>query len=101
MKFDHSCSSKPPDPCAHSHSSPACSPSTPCAPVHRGILIQLGGFEILLRKSVCSAELLVRLILGWPADIGLVVRRVRVNVVGFPGFLDHRHLASRKLLQLL
>src|SRR6266404_7532395 len=86
---------------SHSHWSPACSPSTPCAPVHHGILIQLSGFEILVRKFICDAELLVSLVLLRSTDISLVMSRVREDVVGFSGFLDHRDLAGRKRLELL
>src|SRR5256885_387948 len=63
LKFNQSCSSKPPDPYSHSHWSPACAPSTPSTPVHLRILVHLRGFEILVGKLICGADLLVSLVL--------------------------------------
>src|SRR6266581_8179949 len=101
MKLDQSCSSKPPNPYAHSHWSPACAPSTPSTPVHLRILVHLSGFEILVGKFICGAGLLVSLVLIRPTDIGPVLSRVWENVIGFPGFLDHGYFTWRKLLELL
>src|SRR6266516_7572043 len=101
MKFDQSCSSKPPDPYSHSHRSPAHAPAAPCTPLHLRILVHLSGLEILVRNVICGAELLVSLVLPRSTDIGLVMCRVRENVVGFPLPVDHGHMARRKLLQLL
>src|SRR5882762_8049537 len=101
MKLDQSCSSKPPDPYSHSHRSPAHTPTAPCPPLHLRILVHFSGLEILVRNVICGAELLVRLILVRSADIGLVMRRVRENVVGSPFSVDHGHMARRKLLKLL
>src|SRR5882762_1173934 len=101
MKFDQSCSSKPPNPYAHSHRSPAHTPSTPCTPLHLRILVHLSGLEILVRNVICGAELLVCLVLPRSADIGLVMSRIRENVAGSPLSVDHGHMARRKLLELL
>src|SRR5207237_393438 len=101
MKFKQSCSSKPPDPYSHSHRSPARAPSSPRTPLHGCILVHFSGFEILVRNVIYCADLLVRLILLRSADIGLVMSRVRENVVGSPLPVDHGHMARRKLLELL
>src|SRR4029077_6597286 len=101
MKFKQSCSSKPPDPYSHSHRSPANAPAAPCTPLHGCVLVHLSGLEILVRNVICGAELLVSLILLRSTDIGLVMSRVRENVVGSPFPVDHGHMARRKLLQLL
>src|SRR6266436_7475639 len=101
MKLDQSCSSKPPDPYSHSHRSPAHTPTAPCPPLHLRILVHFSGLEILVRNVICGAELLVRLILLRSTDIGLVMCRVRENVVGSPLPVDHGHMARRKLLELL
>src|SRR5438067_10997533 len=98
MKFDQSCSSKPSDPYPHSHGSPACSPPAPSTPLHLGILVHFSGLEILARNVICGAELLVSLVLPRSADIGLVMSRVRENIVGSPLPVDHGHMARRKLL---
>src|SRR6266508_6135333 len=101
MKFVRSCSSKPPNPYSHSHRSPAHTPTAPCPPLHLRILVHLSGLEILVRNVICGAELLVSLVLLRSADIGLVMSRVRENVVGSPLSVDHCHFARRKLLELL
>src|SRR6266571_2406888 len=101
MKLDQSCSSKPPDPYSHSHRSPAHTPPPPCPPLHLRILVHLSGLEILVRNVICGAELLVSLVLLRSTDIGLVMSRVRENVVGSPLPVDHGHMAGRKLLELL
>src|SRR5438128_4736519 len=101
MKLDHSCSSKPPNPCSHSHRSPAHAPTAPCPPLHLRILVHFGGFEVLVRDVICGPELLVSLVLLRSADIGLVMRRVRENVVGSALSVDHGHMTRRKLLELL
>src|SRR5213079_3050579 len=101
MKLDQSCSSKPPDPYSHSHRSPAHTPTAPCTPLHLRILVHFSGLEILVRNVICGAQLLVSLVLLRSTDVGHVMSRVRENVVGFPGFLDHGYLAWRKLLKLL
>src|SRR5213078_3003328 len=101
MELDQSCSSKPPDPYSHSHRSPARAPSAPRTPLHLRILVHLSGLEILVRYVICGAQLLVSLVLLRSADIGLVMSRVRENVVGSPFSVDHGHMARRKLLKLL
>src|SRR6059058_1067634 len=101
MKLDHSCSSKPPNPCSHSHRSPAHTPTAPCPPLHLRILVHLSGLEILVRNVICGAELLVSLVLLRSADIGLVMSRVREDIVGSALPVDHGHMAGRKLLELL
>src|SRR6266566_10045718 len=101
MKLDQSCSSKPPDPYSHSHRSPARAPSAPRTPLHRRVLVHLSGLEILVRNVICGAKLLVSLVLPGSTDIGLVMRRVRENVVGSPLSIDHGHFARRELLELL
>src|SRR6267143_6755564 len=99
MKFDQSCSSKPPDPYSHSHRSPAHTPTAPCPPLHLRILIHFSGLEILVRNVICGAELLVRLVLVRSTDISLVMSRVREYVVRSPLSVDHGHMVRRKLLQ--
>src|SRR6185369_17164340 len=99
--FEQSCSPKPPDPYSHSHRSPARTPPAPCTPVHGCILVHLSGFYILLCNVICDAKLLVSLVLLRSADVGLVVRRVRENVVGSPISVDHGYMARRNLLELL
>src|SRR6266496_660844 len=79
----------------------SCSKTTPSTPVHLRILVHLSGFEILLRKFICAAELLVSLVLLRSTDIGPILSRVWENVVRFPLFVDHGYLAWRKLLELL
>src|SRR6266566_9399965 len=101
MKFKQSCSSKPPDPYSHSHRSPARAPSAPRTPLHGCVLVHLSGFEILVRNVICGAKLLVSLVLLRSTDIGLVMCRVRENVVGSPVSVDHGHFARRKVLELL
>src|SRR5437762_1968724 len=101
MQLDHSCSSKPPDPYSHSHRSPAHTPSAPRTPLHLRILVHLSGLEILVRNVICGAELLVSLVLVRSTHIGLVMCRVRENVIGSPLSVDHGHMARRKLLELL
>src|SRR4030095_6982919 len=101
MKLDQSCSSEPPDPYSHSHRSPARAPPAPCPPVHGCILVHLSGLDILLCNVICDAELLVRLVLFRSTDIGLVMCRVRENVVRSPLPVHHGHMARRKLLKLL
>src|SRR5437762_5626084 len=101
MQLDHSCSSKPPDPSSHSHRSPAHTPSAPRTPLHLRILVHLSGLEILVRNVICGDHLLVSLVLARSTDIGLVMCRVRENVVGSPLSVDHGHMARRKLLELL
>src|SRR5437762_14137509 len=101
MQLDHSCSSKPPDPSSHSHRSPAHTPSAPRTPLHLRILVHLSGLEILVRNVICGTELLVSLVLVRSTDIGLVMCRVRENVVGSPLSVDHGYMARRKLLEFL
>src|SRR5881275_3087911 len=101
MKSKQSCSSKPPDPYSHSHRPPTHAPSTVCTPLHGCILVHLSGLDLLVRKVICGDHLLVSLVLLGSADIGLVMCRVRENVVGSPVSVDHGHMARRKLLQLL
>src|SRR5205814_3299987 len=96
-----SCSSKPPDSYSHSHRSPAHTPPAPCTPLHGCVLVHFSGLEILLRNVICGAELLVSLVLVRSTDIGLVMSRVRENVVSSPLPVDHGHMARRKLLELL
>src|SRR6266487_1141491 len=101
MKFTEPCSSKPPDPYSHSHRSPTRAPPAPRTPLHGCILVHLSGLEILVRNVICGADLLVRLVLLRATDIGLVMCRIRENVVGSPLPVDHGHMARRKLLELL
>src|SRR5437868_10397946 len=101
MKLEDSCSSKPSDPYSHSHRSPAHAPSAPCPPLHLRILVHFSGLEVLIRDVICGPELLVSLVLLRSADIGLVMRRVRENVVGSALSVDHGHMTWRKLLELL
>src|SRR5437867_8603702 len=101
MKSKQCCLSKPPDPYSHSHRSPTHTPTAPCTPLHLRILVHLSGLEILIRNVICGAELLVSLVLLGSTDIGLVMSRVRENVVGSPLSVDHGHFARRKLLELL
>src|SRR6059058_4714418 len=101
MKFKQSCSSKPPDSYSHSHRSPAHTPTAPCPPLHLRILVHFSGLEILVRKVICGAQLLVSLVLLGSTDIGLIMSRVRENVIGSPLSVDHGHFTRRKLLQFL
>src|SRR5437667_8690807 len=101
MKFKQSCSSKPPDPYSHSHRSPAHTPTSPCTPLHLRILVHFCGLEIFVRNVICGAELLVSLVLLRSADVGLVMSRIRENVVGSPLSVDHGHMARRKVLEFL
>src|SRR2546430_12559412 len=101
MKLEESCSSKPADPYSHSHWSPAHAPSAPCTPLHFRILVHFSGLEVLVRDVICGPELLVSLVLLRSADIGLVMRCVRENVVGSTLSVDHGHMTRRKLLELL
>src|SRR5882724_457084 len=101
MKLDQSCSSKSPDPYSHSHRSPARAPSAPRTPLHGCILVHLSGLQILVRNVICGTELLVSLVLLRSTDIGLVMSRVRENVVGSAVSVDHGNMARWKLLQLL
>src|SRR4030095_14234014 len=100
-EVDQSCSSKAPNPYSHSHRSPAHAPPAPGTPLHGCVLLHFSGLEILVRNVICGAELLVRLVLLRSTDIGLVMCRVRENVVGSPLSVDHGHMARRKLLELL
>src|SRR3989442_748316 len=79
----------PASPNSHAHRSPAWPSSTPCAPVHLWILVHLSGPEIPIRNVICDAELLVTLVLLRSADIGLVMSRIRENVIGSPLSVDH------------
>src|ERR1051326_8307250 len=101
MKLDQSCSSKSPDPYSHSHRSPTRAPAAPGTPVHGSVPVHLSGLDILLCNVICDAELLVSLVLLRSTDIGLVMCRIRENVVGSPLSVDHGHMARRKLLKLL
>src|SRR5213594_1722723 len=101
MKLKQCCSSKPPNPYSHSHRSPARTPSAPRPPLHLSILVHFSGLEILVRYVICGAELLVSLVLVRSTDIGLVMCRVRENVVGSSLSVDHGHMARRKLLEFL
>src|SRR5438034_8233454 len=101
MKLNQSRSSKSPNPYSHAHRSPARTPSAPRLPLHLSILVHFSSLEILVRYVICGAQLLVSLVLLRSADIGLVMSRVRENVVGSPLSVDHGHMARRKLLELL
>src|SRR5213083_1508631 len=101
MKLNQSRSSKPPNPYSHSHRSPARTPSAPRPPLHLSILVHFSSLEILVRYVICGAELLVSLVLLRSTDIGLVMCRVRENIVSSPLPVDHGHMARRKLLELL
>src|SRR6185369_13880391 len=101
MKFTEPCSSKPPDPYSHSHRSPPHAPSAPRTPLHGCVLVHCSGLELLVRNVICGAKLLVSLVFLRSTDIGLVMCRVRENVVGSPVSVDHRHMARRNLLELL
>src|SRR4029450_13564697 len=81
--------------------SQACVPAAPHTPFHRGILVHVSCFETFLREPVVGAQLLVLAILLGPAYVSLIVSRIRKDVIGFSGFLDHGDFACRKVLQLL
>src|SRR4030095_10898541 len=100
-EVDQSCSSKAPNPYSHSHRSPAHAPPAPGTQLHSCGLVHFSGLEILVRNVICGAELLVRLVLLRSTDIGLVMCRVRENVIGSPLSVDHGHMARRKLLKFL
>src|SRR5437879_3720660 len=101
MKLDQSCSSKPPNPYSHSHRSPAHTPTAPCPPLHLSVLVYFSGLEILVRNVICGAQLLVSLVLLRSTDVGLVMCRVRENVISSPLSVDHCHFSGRKLLEFL
>src|ERR1700751_2640924 len=93
---------KPPEAAnPHSHRSPAHAPTAPRTPLHGCILVHFRGLELLVRKVICGDHLLVSLVLLRSTDIGLVMSRVRENVVSSPVSVDHGHMARRKLLELL
>src|SRR6478672_5271718 len=98
QKFKQSCLSKPPDSYSHSHRPPTHAPAAPRTPVHGCVLVHCSGLELLVRNVICGAKLLVSLVLPRSTDIGLVMCRVRENVVGSPVSVDHGHMARRKLL---
>src|SRR5439155_21481687 len=101
VEFASSCGSKTARPLSPFHRSPAHAPPAPRTPVHGCVLVHFSGLEILVRNVICGAELLVRLVLLRSTDIGLVMSRVRENVVGSPISVDHGHFARRKVLELL
>src|SRR6476661_5391285 len=101
MKFKQSCLPKPPDSYSHSHRAPAHAPAAPGTPLHGCVLVHLSSLELLLRNVICGAHLLVSLVLVRSTDIGLVMCRVRENVVGSSVSVDYGHMARRKLLELL
>ena len=87
-----------------SHGSPhseTCSPAAPQTPLHRRILVHLGGFHVFLGKFICGAQLLVMPVLLGSTDVSLVMSWIREDVIGFSSFLDHRDFAWRKVLELL
>src|SRR6476646_11666465 len=98
MKFKQSCLSKPPDPYSHSHRSPTHAPSAPRTPLHGCVLVHFSGLALLVRNVICRALLLVSLVLVRTTYGGLVMSRIRENVVGSPVFVDHGYMAGRKLL---
>ena len=52
------------------------------APVHRRVHVHLSGFKLFVGQFLLQAELAVGFILFWTAYVGLVMRRIRENVVG-------------------
>src|SRR3954451_15334762 len=89
IEFTQCCSSKPPDADSHSHRSPTHAPSTPCTPAHGRVLVHLSGFDLLVRNMICVAHLLISLVLVRSTDVGLVMSRVREDVVGSAFPVDH------------
>src|SRR5215469_17502801 len=73
-------------------------PPTPCAPVHGCRLVILRGFEVVVAHLLFQAEPLIFLILGFIADIGQVVLRVREDEVGLALIVDPRDLVLRQPL---
>src|SRR6476620_8967901 len=71
-------------------SAPAPAPTPPCTPLHGCILVNCSGLLLL-----------VSLVLLRSTDVGLVMCRVRENVIGSPVSVDHGYMARRKLLEFL
>ena len=80
-----------------SHTAP-CAPSTPRIPAHGGIFVHLCGLQVVICQLILQSELLIGLILFRTAHVGLVIRRVREDVVVLPVFLDQSHFVRRKRL---
>jgi hypothetical protein len=77
------------------------SPATPGIPVHRRVQVRLSGFKLFVGQFLLQTDLAVRFILFWAPDVGLVVRRVRENVIGLPALLNPGHFVRRKGLEFL
>src|ERR1700722_3361464 len=76
-------------------------PPAPGAPVHRWIPVHLRFLKIFLRQFVSQTKLLVSLILGGTAPVGLIVRSVRKNIIALPVLLDQCHFVRRKGFEFL
>ena len=59
-------------------------------PVHSRLLVQFSRCELILGQITGQTELLILLILGWIANVDLVVSRVGIDIVVFPVSL-HEH----------
>src|SRR5260370_37417988 len=79
----------------------ASTPSSPCAPAHRCILVHLRCFKIFVSQFIRQTKLFVSLILFWTTHVGLVVSCIRKNVVGLPLCLDQGYVVGRKCLEFL
>ena len=77
------------------------SPATLGVPVHRRVQVRLSGFKLFVGQFLLQTDLAVRFILFWAPDVGLVVRRVRENVIGLPALLNPGHFVRRKGLEFL
>ena len=78
---------------------PAAIPTTtaPGAPIHRRHLVHLRGFQVLITQVLGQTELLIGLIFFGPTNIGLVIRRVRQDVIWLTFVVDRRYLSRRGL----
>ena len=77
------------------------SPTAPTAPVHRRVDVHLSGFKLLVGQFLLQAKLAVGFILFWTTYVGLVMRRIRENVVRLSILLNHGHLVVWKGLEFL
>ena len=73
---------------------------SPHTPAHGRPVVQFGGFKLVLGQIISQTELLIFLILGWGADIDLVVSRVGKDIVVVSIPLHQRHFVWRKCLEL-
>jgi hypothetical protein len=76
-------------------------PRSPHFPVHSRLLVQLSCCKLILDQITSQTELLILLILGWIANVDLVVSRVCVDIVVFPISLHECHFIWRERFEML